>query len=243
MNAIPRPRFHLIAITAIAALVFIGFARSFYLKFWFDTPPLTRLLHLHGAMFTAWLALHYTQARLIAAHRVDLHMRLGIAGAVLGFSMFFVGVAAAVQSAALGHQPTDAPPLVFMSLPIGTITVFALLLASALVMRRRADWHKRLMLLATFALIIPAAARLSIYFVGRPLPQVGIVATILLVAWCWIEDRRRIGRVHPAYKIAGTLLILSLPARMLMGYTETWQQFAHWLVGFAPALSLAGAAP
>ena len=125
MNAIPRPRFHVIAIMAITALVFVGFARTFYLKFWFDVPLLTRLLQLHGAMFTAWLVLHYSQARLIAAHRVDLHKRFGIAGAFLGYTMFFVGVAAAVQSAALGNQPTDAPPLVFMSVPIGTIVVFA----------------------------------------------------------------------------------------------------------------------
>jgi hypothetical protein len=239
MNAVvSRPRFHVVAIMAVAALVLVGFARTFYLKIWFDTPPLTRLLHLHGAMFTAWLVLHYTQARLIAAHRVDLHRRLGIFGAVLGYSMFFVGIAAAVQGAALGHQPTDAPPLVFISIPIGTIVVFALLLTAALLMRRRSDWHKRLMLLATFALIIPAAARLSTYFIGRPLPQIGIVATILLVAWCCIEDRRRIGHVHPAYKIAGTFMILSLPARILMGYTETWQHIAQWLVGFAPAMAL-----
>ena len=238
MNAIPRPRFHVVAIMAVAALVLVGFARTFYLKIWFDTPPLTRLLHLHGAMFTAWLVLHYTQARLIAAYRVDLHKRLGIFGAVLGYSMFFVGVAAAVQGAALGHQPTAAPPLVFISIPIGTIVVFVLLLTAALVMRRRSDWHKRLMLLATFALIIPAAARLSTYFIGRPLPQIGIVATILLVAWCCIEDRRRIGFVHPAYKIAGTFMILSLPARILMGYTETWQHIAQWLVGFAPGMAL-----
>ena len=171
MNAVvPRPRFHVIAIVAIAALVVTGFARTFYLRYWFDTPPLTRLLYLHGLMFTSWLVLHFTQARLIAAHRVDLHKRLGIFGAVLGYTMFFVGVAAAVESAALGRQPTDAPPLVFMSIPIGTIIVFVALLTAALVMRRRSDWHKRLMLLATISLIIPAAARLATYFIGRANP-------------------------------------------------------------------------
>ena len=238
MNAVPRPRFHVVAIIAIAALVFIGFARTFYLRAWFDVPVLTQLLILHGVMFTAWLALHYTQARLIAAHRVDLHKRLGIFGAVLGYTMFCVGVATAVQSAASGHQPTDAPPLVFMSVPIGTIVAFAALLTAALVMRRRADWHKRLMLLATIALIIPGAARLSSYFTGRNNPAIGIIATVPLVAWCCIEDRRRIGRVHPAYQIAGTLLVLSLPARLAVGYTEPWQRFAQWLVGFAPAMAL-----
>ena len=238
MNAVPRPRFHVIAVIAIAALVFVGFARTFYARFWFDVPVLTQLLIVHGVMFSTWLVLHFTQARLIAAHRVDLHRRLGVFGAVLGYSMFFVGVAAAVQSAALGHQPTDAPPLVFMSVPVGTIVAFAALLTAALVMRRRADWHKRLMLLATISLIIPAAARLSSYFTGRNNPAIGIIATILLVAWCCIEDRRRTGRIHPAYKIAGTLLILSLPARLAIGYTEPWQHFAQWLVGFAPAMSL-----
>lgn len=238
MNAVvSRPRFHVIASVAIAALVVTGFARTFYLRYWFDTPPLTRLLYLHGLMFTSWLLLHFTQARLIAAHRVDLHKRLGIFGAVLGYTMFFVGVAAAVESAALGRQPTDAPPLVFMSIPIGTIIVFVALLTAALVMRRRSDWHKRLMLLATISLIIPAAARLATYFIGRANPVVGIAATVVLVAWCCIEDRRRIGRIHPAYKIAGTLLILSLPARVLVGYTEPWKHVAQWLVSLAGPVS------
>ena len=238
MNAVPRPRFHVFVIMAIAALVLVGFGRTFYVKYWFDTPALTKLLHLHGLMFTSWLVLHYTQARLIAAHRVDIHKRLGIFGAVLGYSMFFVGVAAAVQSVALGKQPTDAPPIVFMSVPVGTIIVFAILLTAALVMRRRADWHKRLMLLATIALIVPAAARLSSYFTGRNNPAIGIGLTVVLVAWCCFEDRRRIGRIHPAYKIVGSLLILSLPARFLMGYTEPWQHFAGWLVGFATPMGL-----
>ena len=46
----------------------------------FDVPPLTLMAHLHGLLATMWLMLHYTQARLIAAHRVELHKRLGING-------------------------------------------------------------------------------------------------------------------------------------------------------------------
>lgn len=239
MNAIlPRPRFHVIALYAIAALVFVGFARTFFLKYWFETPGLTKLLHLHGAVFTSWLVLHYTQARLIAARRVDLHRRLGIFGAVLGYSMFLLGVLVAIQSAALGRVPIGTPPLVFMSVPIGTVTAFMLLLTAALLMRKRADWHKRLMLLATIALVIPAAARLSTYVTGRPNPVIGIGVSVLLIAWCCVEDWRRIGRIHPAYMIAGTLLIISMPARLLMGQTETWQHIAAWLVGFATPMSL-----
>jgi len=234
MNAVvSRPRFHVIAIVAVAALVLTGFARTFYLRFWFDVPPLTRLLYLHGALFTSWLALHFTQARLIATNRVHVHRRLGVAGAVLGYSMVVVGIITAIEAAALGRPPTAEPPIVFMSIPFGTIISFAALLTAALLMRRRADWHKRLMLLATIALVIPGAARLSTWFGAPPNPVIGIVVTVLLVVWCCIEDRRRIGHVHPAYKIAGTLLVLSLPARVLLGHTDAWQHFAQRLVGLA----------
>jgi hypothetical protein len=232
MNAVvSRPRFHVIAIAAIAALVLAGFARTFYLRYWFDTPPITRLLYLHGALFTTWLALHFTQARLIAARRADLHRRLGIAGAVLGYAMFVVGIDVAIESARAGHTPTGESPLVFMSVPVGTIVAFAALLTAALLMRRRADWHKRLMLLATIALIIPAAARLATWVGAPPNPAIGIVATTVLVIWCCVDDWQKTGRVHAAYKIAGTLLILSLPGRLLLGHTDAWQQFARWLVG------------
>jgi len=234
MNAVvSRPRFHVIAVVGVAALVVAGFARTFYLRYWFDAPPLTRLLYIHGFLFTAWLALHFTQARLIAARRADLHRRLGIIGAVVGYSMLAVGIVTAVEAAALGRPPNGIPPLVFMSIPIGTIVAFAALLTAALVMRRRADYHKRLMLLATIALVIPGAARLSTWFGAPPNPVIGMVATVLLIAWCCIEDWRRIGRVHAAYQIAGTLLVLSLPARMLLGHTQPWQHFAQWLVAHA----------
>jgi hypothetical protein len=51
----------------------VGFARTYYLRFLFDLPPLTQAAHLHGLISTLWLVLHFTQARLIAAHRVALH--------------------------------------------------------------------------------------------------------------------------------------------------------------------------
>ena len=63
MNAILRPRFHVVAIYAIAALVVVGFSRTFFLKYWFETPALTKLLHLHGAVFTAWLLLLFWRTR------------------------------------------------------------------------------------------------------------------------------------------------------------------------------------
>ena len=48
------------------ALVLLGFARTYYLKGLFATPPLpSGLVHLHGLVMTAWVALFVVQVRLV----------------------------------------------------------------------------------------------------------------------------------------------------------------------------------
>jgi hypothetical protein len=48
-------------------IVFAGFARSYYLKGAFGSPDLAPLVHLHGLVMTAWIALFFVQVRLVAA--------------------------------------------------------------------------------------------------------------------------------------------------------------------------------
>ncbi len=50
---------------------------------------------MHGAVFTAWLALFIAQTQLVAARRLDLHMRLGVAGIALAVLTVAAGLAAA----------------------------------------------------------------------------------------------------------------------------------------------------
>src|SRR5262245_59781931 len=66
----------------VLVLVFLGFGPSYYLRPVFrPAQPLSRVLHLHGLVFSVWVALLVTQAALVSARRVDLHRKLGILGA------------------------------------------------------------------------------------------------------------------------------------------------------------------
>jgi hypothetical protein len=71
---------------AMGATVIIGFARSYYLRPLLPPPApigergLTPFIHLHGALFTAWIVLLVVQARLAAGRHFDLHRRLGFLG-------------------------------------------------------------------------------------------------------------------------------------------------------------------
>src|SRR5512147_1245206 len=81
---------------ATALIVFVGFARTYYLKGVFGTPALSSgLVHLHGIVMTLWFALFVVQVRLIAAHRTDLHRRVGVVGAVLALLVLVVGITTA----------------------------------------------------------------------------------------------------------------------------------------------------
>ncbi|HVI58408.1 MAG TPA: hypothetical protein VM619_05980 [Luteimonas sp.] len=233
----PRPsrigerRLYGLAAATALAVVLVGFARTYYLKFAFGTPPLSVLLQVHGAVMTAWFALFVAQATLVARGRVDLHRRLGVLGALLALAVLLLGTTVAITAARLGHAPPGPPPLVFLVVPLADMLVFALLVGAALWLRRRSDFHKRLMLLACVGLLTAPIARI-------PLPllqQGGIVAffmtTIALVLACVAWDTAMHRRLHPAFAWGAALVALSWPLRLALAGTRQWQAFASWLAG------------
>jgi hypothetical protein len=213
-----------------AAIVFAGFARTYYLRDLFGTPPLSALVHLHGALFTSWLVLLLSQVTLVAAKRTHIHRRLGVAGGVLAAFMIVVGAITAIHAARRGVTPPGGPPpLVFLIIPLGDILMFSILVAAGLYYRRQSETHKRLMLLATIAILAPAIARLPFAFVqaNGPLAFFGLTDLVLLA--CIFYDIVSGRRLHSAYLWGGLPLVASQPLRLAVGGTGAWLAFAHWL--------------
>ena len=212
-----------------ALIVFAGFARSYYLKGVFGSPDLPILLHIHGFVMTAWIALFVVQVRLVAAGRTHLHRRLGVIGASWAVLLVVVGTVTAITAARLGHTP-GPPPLVFLAIPLGDMVVFTILVAAAILYRRRSDFHKRLMLLGTLSIITAAIARIPLEFLQAGGLPAFFGTTDLLVLACVAFDTVKNRRLHPAF-IAGVLLIIgSQVARFLIAGTPQWQRFAGWLI-------------
>ncbi len=115
----------------------------------------------------------------------------------------------------------------FLSIPLGDLTVFALLVTGGIAMRKRGATHKRLMLLAAIALLPPAIARLPQIAAAGPLAFFGL--TDLFVVATLLYDRLVRGRVHPASWSGAAVLILSQPASLIIASTGAWMAFATWL--------------
>ncbi len=211
-------------------IVFAGFARTYYLKTVFGTPELPLLRHVHGLVMTLWFVLYVVQARLVAIRRVDLHRRLGVAGALLAGLVVVLGTTTAIDAARRGSSP-GPPPLVFLSIPLFDMVVFGGLVGAALWFRRRPDIHRRLMLLASVAILTAAIARIPLDFIrtGGPLVYFGL--TDLCVLACVAYDTVVSRRLHPAFAWGALLIVLSHPLRLLITMTPAWMQFATWLVG------------
>ena len=222
---------YLLAAIVVPVIVLIGFARTYYLKGLFSTPPLpSRFVHLHGIVMTAWVALFIAQVSLVAKRRTKTHQRLGVLGGVLAALVVVVGVLTGLYAAAR-ETPPGPFALQFLVVPLGDMLVFAVLIAAALYFRRRLDVHKRLMLLAAVNMLAPAIARIPLNFIanGGALAFFGLTDLCLLAFVAFDTIRHR--RLHPAF-LWGTVFIIAMqPLRIGLATTDVWLRFATALVG------------
>jgi len=219
-------------------IVFAGFARTYFLKVLFGTRALPFLLHLHGLLFTLWFVLFFIQTLLVARHRVDLHRRLGIVGAVLAPLAACVAIAVSFH-AGRRHYLADPASLTVLSvrplaLDVGSSLTFAFLVAAALYFRRRGDVHKRLMVLASCGLLLPGMGRLleqiPLYILHAGGLWEMVAFTEITPIVCILYDTIKHRRLHPAFAWGGLVLLSSLPALMIIGSTHVWLNFTTWLV-------------
>ena len=222
-------RFYVSMAIAITVTVFAGFSRSYFLKSWYGTPELARLLHVHGLVFTAWVLFFLSQAVLVATGRTYLHRRMGIGGAVLAALVVIVGTAVAINRAKTGVSPIPGvTPLGFLAIPLFDMVVFAVLVSAAIYFRRRLEAHKRLMTLTMISLLAAPIARMTFLPLPPGPPTFFGLADLFIVALL-VHDLSTRGKVHPATIWGGLLIVASQPLRLMISGTQPWLAFASWL--------------
>jgi hypothetical protein len=226
-------RFYLGVSAAMVLAVLLGFARSFFLRPLFPgwPAPSEPIFYLHGAAFTAWCVLLVAQASLVSAGRTDVHRRLGWAGVALAVAMVGLGVQASLVAARrpTGFVGVPVPPLEFLLVPIADMVLFPVFVAAAVALRRNAQAHKRLMLLATVNLMAAAIGRWPVVIESGPLLTFALVDLFLVALAVW--DWRSRGRLHPATLWGGAVFLASQPLRIVLSSTPAWLALARWMTG------------
>lgn len=219
---------------ASAVMTVVGFGPTYYFRVLGGGPPatitggpLSGLLHLHGVLFTAWVLLFITQTALISGRRVAVHRKLGVLGGSLAAAMIVAGVLAAIGMARRGAAPPGIDPLSFLAIPLGDMVMFAGFVTAALLRRRDKESHKRLMLLAYASILAAPAARLPGMMPLGPFAFYGVAFVVVVAGVIYDYASRR--RIHSVYVWGGSLLVLSVPLRLMLSGTEAWKAFAGFL--------------
>jgi uncharacterized membrane protein YozB (DUF420 family) len=153
-----RDRFFLWIAIAVAIVVVWGFGPTYFFRAFVETRELGVLVWIHALVLTSWIVLLVTQTALVANERTGLHRRLGVAGAVLAALVVAAGVAVALGASPQREQAWAAQHGVVASLRLLITAAYAplafgVLAAAGISLRRNREAHKRLMLIATFALM------------------------------------------------------------------------------------------
>jgi hypothetical protein len=211
----------------ILVAVFVGFAKTYYLAGIFKAPLPSVIVHIHGAVFSAWVLLLITQTSLVAAKRVDLHRDLGRLGIAIACLMIILGLAAATDSLARKFVD-DASAMqsrAFFAVPIADMLVFGTLIYLGFRKRFDKDTHKRLMLLATIALLDAAFVRWPIEVDWWNLRAAQGCCLLLLLSLVGYDLWSR-GKIHPYTLWPGLFLLIVGLIRDPIGHTGPWQSFA-----------------
>lgn len=226
-------KFFFIMACVMALTIIAGFSTNLILGRSSFSLPL--IYHIHAFVFMGWVALYLTQNGLIATDNVAIHRRLGWLAVLWVPVMVGLGMTMTIVSARKGGRFFfDVNEFLFGNAL--QLLVFASLVTAAITLRRRTDWHRRLMYCSMAVLTGPGLGRML------PMPLfipwawwVVISASLAFPAIGMIADRRRRGRVHPAWlwgigAVLAALLLGDLVAYSSIGLDAT-QAIVHGTPG------------
>jgi hypothetical protein len=218
-------------IVLLTTAMAVGFAHTYFLAGVFSAHLPNLLIHIHGAVFTAWFVLLIIQSALASSGRVHLHRKLGIAGMAIAALMVPLGVLATAEF--VHRQSAFRRTRMASIMPCAELFTFAVLATAAFLARRRSDWHKRLIILATIGIIGAAVGRMDFlpywHFHGPASLRLAWAYTypflILLAAY----DLWSIRRLHKATLWGSAFIIVTHQLSLLICTTATWDAFAAWM--------------
>lgn len=165
-----------------------------------------------------WVLLFVTQVSLAASGSLALHRKLGWIAVGWALAMVVVGTLTTVWSVQKGAVPFFFLPAQFLLMNPLSVSLFAGLLIGGVIKRRDRDWHPRLIVCGMAAIMGPALGRL----LPAPLLLYGMVTAIFLAMIAFpiagiVRDKRRYGRVHPAWWLGLVALVLQHTAIETLG--------------------------
>lgn len=212
----------------IVVIAFIGFSKTFFLPLLGRTFTAPVIIWVHAGLMFSWVFLFLTQALFISTGNFNWHRRAGIVGAILATLIvpFTIATGVAILPRDIANMG-EAAYSAFLPTIIEAL-LFGSLVAAAITLRSRPDYHKRLMLLATLSALGPAWFRFRHFFpqVDNPIVVFAFWLAIVPMLFAALWDGWRNGRMHPVF-------LTVLPAMLAIYVVEVWGSGHPWFLATA----------
>jgi len=231
-RAATRSAFFLYLALAFLAVAITGFSTTFFMPLargTFSAPP---IVHVHGALLFGWLIFFIAQATFVKYKSLSVHRTLGWIGLALSVAIVISGVAVGDFAARrdLAASGESWPFGNFVNIVI-EMMLFGALVFAAIWTRRRPEFHKRFLVLATISALGPAWFRFRHFmpFVPNPIVTFSLVAdAVWLVAMA--RDWLVLKRIHPVYIWAGGAMFTIHAAELAFVDSQLWTNVGRWLL-------------
>jgi hypothetical protein len=211
----------------IAVTVVYGFSHTIDQNPIHATPIRPWILYLHATLFSGWVVFFILQSALIRTHNVRVHRKLGWVGVAMGVAIPVLGIFTAITMARFKilhfHSHLAAP---FLAVQFCDITSFAIPFALAIYWRKRPEFHRRLVLIASCALTAAAFGRFPLYVIPTHWFYVGVDLLIFLGV---VRDLIVNRRIHPIYLYALPSLIVAqtLAIHLVLAAPPQWLKITN----------------
>jgi hypothetical protein len=218
-TSIPERYFYLFMSLLITVVVVYGFSYTINQNLLHPRVQPPQIVYLHSFVFSAWLLFFILQSALVRSHNLRLHRTLGWVGAGLAVSIVVLGYMTSTAVLRLAIQlRLPVPTVSFLIVEIMELVCFAVPFALAIYWRKRPDFHRRLMLIATCALTEAAFGRIP--SLPNLFAPAGVDALILLGVVRDIIVERRIHKVY-LYALP-TMIFLQIIAEYTSAHQSSW---------------------
>ena len=179
------------------------------------------LVGIHGVSMLMWYIILFWQTYQVRINSIKVHRQLGLLTIVLAVAIIISGIMIAIS-----NYQGEGEALVLFGNFSGMFT-FGVLYAFAIKNRHRSDVHKRLMIVASVAMLSPALVR--ILRIVEINDFVTLPFWLIYIAALPVFDYRKMKRVHKTTWLATGLLLLLMFGGAAIGMSEGWSNLMESL--------------
>ena len=218
---------------AMAAVIVTGFSLNLAMGRSTFASPI--VFHVHAMIFMGWVGLYVAQHVTASRGQWALHRSLGKLSYFWVPAMVAAGCTIMIFVARRTGGPFFFNVSEFLIGNLVGVMTFGGLAWWALRIQRYTGWHRRLMLVAMSILTGPG--------IGRLLPMPLLIPNAWTISFCvtlifpligMVADKRKFGRVHPAYWWGIGILIGSFTASMVLAFSPAGYAITNWVIAGTP---------